>query len=270
VEWSGSNWNVQRIEHTFTDAQVTPTQTESISSVGDISRAFFHTQQRIGPTSFLRDVCLSGTEVELTADDTLTYRILYNNDDVGWTSFVNINATTWIVSNTETNSDRKMIVNHYNPSEHPSGGAEEDNWQVTINALSYGISEAAITGFSTQTDNCDQAYPHSFLNANLTSTTTVDFWQSDSDEENQYTFQVTEFPRTPALLVNCSFTGDLDDKKWTIGNIKNDYMDPEILNNGETVRICSNLSNPLYPNGDVEIIISTDHGFSITKTLTGI
>jgi len=43
VEWTGSNWAVQRITHDFTSAA---TQTETITSVGDRSRAFFHTQQR--------------------------------------------------------------------------------------------------------------------------------------------------------------------------------------------------------------------------------
>ena len=72
VEWTGSNWAVQRITHDFTSAA---TQTETITSVGDRSRAFFHTQQRNTNCGACDNADNIGSEVELVDPTTIEYRL---------------------------------------------------------------------------------------------------------------------------------------------------------------------------------------------------
>ena len=268
VEWIGVFWNVQRINHEFTDAQVSPTQSETITSVYDISRAFFHTQYEIGPDVDIRFVCHSGTEVELTDPTTLSYRIPYENNDQGWTTDVDMNATTWVISNLETDDLEKMIVNHYNPSPRGTGGSEEDNWQIGITPLRYDTSEAAVTGLSTQTDNCNTSYPRSFISSNLNSESTVEFWQSDTGSANQYTFQITEFPHVDIThVILCNGDSVLDTNRWMVGNVTNDYLDPNIFNPGETIHVCAQVSNPLWPISSIEVFVSTDDGYTTNSTI---
>jgi len=67
----------------------------------------------------------------------------------------------------------------------------------------------------------------------------------------------------PACTTNSNFgTND-----WIIGGITNDFLDPKIINAHEDAQICTKLSNPVYSNGNVQVIISTDFG-SIQNTTT--
>ena len=190
VEFTGSNWNVQRIEHTFTS---TATQTDTISSVGDISRAFFHTQQRNDLGDLYDGLCESGSEVELTGPTTLTYQLPYSTANWG----PNMIGVTWIISNTDTTLGEQMIVNHYNPTDQDdTTGTEEENWQPVTVALTYSTTESALSGLSSQSNGCGNAYPRGYLIAILTDSTTVDFYQSDAGQNQAYTFQVVELPRS--------------------------------------------------------------------------
>ena len=48
IEFTGSNWNVARVpDHVYTEAGVT--ETSAIAPVGSLTRAFIHTQKRVGP-----------------------------------------------------------------------------------------------------------------------------------------------------------------------------------------------------------------------------
>ena len=254
VEWIGSNWGVQRIQHTFTGA--TP-QTQAIpTSVGEISRAFFHHQQRNGGGGSADDADALGSEVELINPTTIEYRLPYGNS--GWGG--NMIAVTWVISNAETDNGERMIVNHYNPPERIGVGAEEDNWRVKLTpALTYTFNGTAITGMSGQNDENGSNAPQGFLNAKLTNSTYVDFYRSEENDDDEYTFQVTEFPRIFSCLSD-NPGANLDPTEWTINYIIDDNLDPQILNTNECASITAKLSNPISANGLLIITISTDNG----------
>jgi len=152
VEWTGSNWAVQRIPHEFTGG--TP-DTETITSVGDISRAFFHTQQRNEGGGSFDDAETAGSEVELINPTTIEYRLPYGTST--WGS--EMDAVTWVISNADTDNGERMVVNHYNPPER-TGGGQEDNWQVTLTPpLTYYTNGTAITGLSDQSDEGGSNFP---------------------------------------------------------------------------------------------------------------
>lgn len=247
IEFSGSNWNVERAEYEFGGAA---TQTDNIADVGDISRAFFHTQQRNVDSGNQDGLCQSGSEVELTDSTTITYRLPQTTS--GWGA--DMDAVTWVISNSDTTKGASMIVEHLNPPEHPTGGSEEDNWQVTITPLTYGLSATALTGVSTQSDGCGNAFPRSYISGQITALNTVDFWQSDSGQPQEYSFQTTQFPRPSP-------------SQWKIFNILNDIIDPDILNSDETAQIRASLTYPIFSNGNLAVVVSTDQGITTSNAL---
>lgn len=99
VEFTGSNWDVQRIEHPI----ATPGSVESvaIAAVGDMATAFTHTQTRT--TSGLVDEL--GAEVWLASPTALS--VLATS-----TSIADITIVTWIVRNTGA-TGRSMTVRRY-------------------------------------------------------------------------------------------------------------------------------------------------------------
>jgi len=251
IEWTGSNWAVQRITHDFTGAAF---QTETITSVGEISRAFFHTQQRNADGGCCNDARAAGSEVELINPTTIEYRL--PESTAGWSG--NMDAVTWVISNAEIDNGEYMVVNHYSDRRLDSG-SEEENWQFTITPLTYYTNGTTISGLSGQSDQGGTSYPNGYLVARLTDSTTVDFWRAETGQEDSYTFQVTEFPR----IINCvsDSPGDnIEVGEWTVNYIINDNQDPQILNANECAAITAKLSNPISPNGLLIITISTDKG----------
>ena len=198
VEFTGSNWAVQRIAHPFTSAA---SQTETITDVGDISRAFFHVQQRnTGGTSY-DGLCQAGAEVRLTATNTITYDLSRSTSNWG----ANMDSVVWVVSNSQT-ENYPLKVTHYNPAVRAGGGSEEDNWQDTITTLTYDINESAIGGLTSQSTGCGNAYPRGFISAKITGANTIDLYQSDSGQRQNYAYQIIEWPTAPA--VDNNITGD--------------------------------------------------------------
>lgn len=246
VEFSGSNWNVERIPHAFTGANP---QTEPVTDVGDITRAFFHHQQRnIGGTGAdgLEQV---GAEVELTDSTTLTYSL--NQGTGGWNG--NADSVTWVISNLETNIGNRMIVEHLHPAERlanlaAGSGPGQDSWTVAITPLTYPLSETAIAGMTAQSDGTGNSWPRGGINAEFIDSSTVMLYQSDDGQDQEYTFQVVQFPR-----------GAL---QWEISNILNDIIDPDIINSDETAQITASLTYPIFSGGNVIVVVSTDKGIT--------
>jgi len=259
VEWTGSNWAVQRIPHEFSGAGA---QTETITSVGDRSRAFFHTQQRNEGGGTFDDASDAGSEVELINPTTIEYRLPESTGSWG----TEMDAVTWVISNAEIDNGERMVVNHYSDRQ-TTINPEEQNWQFTITPLTYYTNGTTITGLSGQSDDTGSNFPNGYLVARLTDSTTVDFWRAETNQEDSYTFQVSEFPRIFSCLSD-NPGGNLDPTEWTINYILDDNLDPQILNANECAAITAKLSNPIFSGGLLIITISTDNGIISTISQT--
>ena len=73
----------------------------------------------------------------------------------------------------------------------------------------------------------------------------------------------TEYTEYLTFEKSCSTSAG----KWCIININNDLQDPNILNFGESMTVRATLSHPIYPNGLVTALISTDNGATTEKTV---
>lgn len=269
VEFSGYKWSVQRIEHSYTNDVF---QIESIENVGDISNAFFHNQQRNEDTGTSNSdaICQVGAEIELTSPTVLTYKL--PRSTTGWGS-ANMQGVTWIVSNSENRLDEKMIVSHINPPFEDASGAlpQEFNWKINMTSpLTYGVNETAITGMTAQSANgvtCTaNNYPQGSISANLTDSTTVDLWTSDTGAHDDYAFQVTEFPRLQKCVGGDS--DDISSNEWMINCIMHDYFEPGIINSQEEAEILVRLEYPMFANGVIEVSLSSENGHSTSQTIT--
>ena len=68
--------------------------------------------------------------------------------------------------------------------------------------------------------------------------------------------------------IECTTNSNFGQQEWVIGSIQTDILDPKILNSNEVARICTQLSNPIFTNGDVIITISSDIGVFANRTST--
>lgn len=248
VEWTGINWTVERVPHIGQAASLT---TESITDVGALDRAFlFDVQQRNEDNAGTDGLCEVGEEVWLSNTNELSFNHPWASG--GWDA--DMDEVVYVISNSETSGIRKMIVQRQQPTDQQdTSGPEEENWQGTINQLTYDISEAAIFGLTTQSNGCGTAFPRGSISALLTDTSTVNFWQSDSGQQQDYAFELVEFPRSAVFL-------PLASNEWTIVDIQNDNIDPGIINPDETAEIWAKLEYPIYTDGFVNVRLATDRG----------
>ena len=197
VEFTGSSWNLQRVERSGSDSP--NPSTKIITDVGDLSRAFIlQAQQRNADT--IENVCETGEQVWLSDTTTLSFKHEFGSDACTFNS--NMKQVVWILLNTNSGIGKKMIVEHAQPVDQlTTGGGEEDNWTQSISSLTYGIDESAIFGFTANSDGSGTTHPHGTIVADLTSSTTVNFWQSQDDEEQGYSFSVVQWPRSKTITI---------------------------------------------------------------------
>jgi len=68
--------------------------------------------------------------------------------------------------------------------------------------------------------------------------------------------------------IACTASASFDTNDWIIDSIRDDRLDPHILNNDETMRICAKLAYPIYANGEIQATFVTDTGIANSKTIT--
>ncbi len=94
----------------------------------------------------------------------------------------------------------------------------------------------------------------------------IDFWQSDSGQEQDYAFEVVEFPRSERCVDGTSSIIAVNE--WTINCIISDYFEPDVVNPNESPEILTKLQYPLFTNGLLNISVSTDKGITVNQTTT--
>ncbi len=188
VEFAGPNWTVQRSSHTYAAAGAT--ETETITSVNDISRAFIHTQKSVG--TGLQGIDEMGHTVWLSDSSTISYEI----QGGAGTPASHISAA-WVLENTQTRGN-VMVVTRSNGSS--AGGAEPFSTNINIGTTLADTSIASIFA-NTRSTGTGTAHPRAIAGFLIASASQYQLWRSDTGQTLTYRTEVVEWP-TAAPYVN--------------------------------------------------------------------
>ncbi len=181
VEFTGTNWKIQRSEHTYTAAG--SNETNTITAVNALSRTFMHVQKRSG--TGLNGMDEIGANVSLTATTTVTFIL-----QTGATTPASQTSVAWVIENTQTTGTPASV--------------QRANFSRTNNTNKPGTLSQAITAvgdmtntsvfINTRSSGTGTTYPQPMSGAKLTSTTNFDMWYSDGGTTINGRYEVVQWP----------------------------------------------------------------------------
>jgi len=193
VEFTGANWKVQRSEHTYSAVGIS--ETETITSVNSLSRAFIHTQHRAG--SALASHANYGHEVWLSSIGAVSYRL--NGAATSPTGHVSV---AWVIENTQV-TGKRMIVNRYNNTISAGGGGLTSvnvNFTNTIDDIT-----VASLFMNNSADGTGNTYPEPMVSATVISDTQFNLQVSDDGDNHLYRVEIVEWPTASRKLIQDDF-----------------------------------------------------------------
>lgn len=183
VEFTGYNWRVQRVEHAY--SAVATTETESITAINSISRAFLHTQKRYGVSSALANV---GHQVWISSIGAVSF-YLDSNASVA----ISPVSVAWVIENTQT-ANGAMFVQQ--ASGNTSGGTEPMIISLPISTPVNATNNTSLF-VNTSANETGDAMPRPIAGVYLTSTSTYQLWRSDTSGGGVLSYR-TEIVQWPA------------------------------------------------------------------------
>lgn len=242
VEFTGSNWKIQNnISHDIINDATN--EFETINAVNDWSQAFIISSHKAANGN--TGLCEAGwnTWPDPGNTDRILFRMRASSGPF---------ASPTIIAHVAENPF--MSINHIDSItgaeiEMPSG----------VNTQDYAITEVKDmnqTGvFATaDTDGCGTAYPRFARNYQLSSPTNLEFFTARSGQPGDIVAQIITFPpQGPS--------------QWIIDNIINDGLDPNIINKDEIAQITVSLTYPIFPGGNLAIVVSTDKGVTSSNAV---
>lgn len=180
VEFSGVNWSVQRVQHAYAAAGVT--ETESITPVNSLARAFLHTQKRMGATT---NVVHFGHEVWLSSIGAVSFQL-----ETGASVAVEQTSVAWVIENQQT-SLGAMAVQRSNGN--TTGGTAPLSLSITLPTPLAATNNTSIMG-NGRAAGANTNYPRPLAGLSITSTTTYQIWRSDTGSLLTYRVELVEWP----------------------------------------------------------------------------
>lgn len=205
VEFTGSNWTVAR--YSFQAAADNTAETQTITSVGAISRAFLVVQGHADAAS-----SRAAHTTELTDVDELTH--LVRGESATTT------AVTWVVSNSDTGAGAMNVQRA--GAVLTAGGGNPQSETVAITAVD-DLAEASIMGVSGYSEAATADDHQHLFSAELTAVDEVTINAGADAQDLTVEFEVVEWPATAAaatddvevalqidVTVTPALTGDVD------------------------------------------------------------
>jgi hypothetical protein len=180
VEFTGSNWKVQRIQHAYT--AVGTTETEAMTAVNSLSRAFVHVQKR-APSSTHANF---GQEVWLSGIGQVSF--LLSPDAATPASHV---AVAWVIENTQT-LGTPMDVTRSNGAYGITGVSPQTN----IVTISPAVADLSVTSIfmNNRATTTNNTWPEPILGVRILSTTQYEIWRSDITASVFFRTEIVEWP----------------------------------------------------------------------------
>jgi len=180
VEYTGMNWQVQRIEHSYTAAGTI--ETEPITPVSSLAQTFVHSQKRMGASS---PVASYGQEVWLSSVGALSFELAAAADMA-----VDHTAVVWVVENLQT-GDGAMRVQRQSGS--TVSGAEPLALVLPLSTTLEAVNNASIFG-SSAAEGANTAHPRAIAGLQITSDSDYRIWRSDTGSRLHYQVEIVEWP----------------------------------------------------------------------------
>ncbi len=180
VDFSGINWQVQRVEHTY--ASSTITETESIAPVNGLTRTFIHAQKRMGA---LGNVNNFGHEVWLSSIGSLSFKL----EPLATTPSGHV-SVAWVIENFQT-SGGAMYVQRSNGT--TDAGTEPFTQSVPLFVPIEATNNTTIHSMS-RVVGANSNFPLPQAGAYINSTSTYTLWRSEATGQLTYRTEIVEWP----------------------------------------------------------------------------
>ena len=181
VEFTGSNWKVQRSERTYTG--VGATETNSITAVNSLSRTFLHVQKRASVNTHAN----FGHEVWLSGIGQISFLL-----DAAATTPAGQTSVAWVIENTQTTGGSPMIVTRSSGTFNTTGTSPQAN-NVNIGKTLADLTIASIFA-NNRSDTALTTWPEPIMGARIISTTQYELWRSDIAANIGYRTEIVEWP----------------------------------------------------------------------------
>ncbi len=237
VEFTGSNWQVQRVEHTFTNAGTT--ETEPITAVNSLTRTFLHTQKR--NIAGLNGTDEFGHEVWLSSIGFVSFFL-----ESGATTPSGQTSVVWVIENIQTTSGAMEVTRYSGTS---NGGTAPLTVSVPFGG---GFTLDDITNSSifanARSSVAGTTHPRAIAGAKIASTTAFELWRSNTGSVLTYRTEIVEWPTAGLAIKQNYYQFYVDNNAldptdpWPVGGAdlgENTVLGPsdEPLGEGERLRI---------------------------------
>ncbi len=181
VEFTGANWKIQRIEHTYTAAGVV--EAESMNAVTSRNQTFVHAQKRVGEG--LSSIDEGGHLVEIYSVSGVSFELR----DSAQTPANHV-SVAWVIENTQTGAGAMAVYRS-------SGELLDPDPEPALYSISIGAtinpSNASIFGVNT-TFGTGTTYPRLHTGFTIASSTHYEIYRSDTNNDMEYMVEVLEWP----------------------------------------------------------------------------
>lgn len=239
VEFTGSNWKIQRIEHQYTDGG--EVETSSIDAVNSLSRTFMETQKRLGSSQTA--VNEYGHEVWLSSVGAVSFQI---DDDVSDAS--EHTSVVWVIENTQTGDGAMQVYR--------SNGTLADAGIVQPQVLDVNIGDTVLPSASSLFVNARSTginlnFPRPIIGARLINDSEYRVWNSDGGGTQTFRTEVIEWPTAQTTFAQNTYRFYVDDDTLT----PSDPWPPGAQDLGENMSITDN-DEPLGLGEQVRVRMS--------------
>ncbi|MEK6970727.1 MAG: hypothetical protein AABW68_03455 [archaeon] len=194
VEFIGKNWEVQRVQHTYLAAGANEAETMT-QFINDINKAFLHTQ--LATNSGTNDE--AGHRAWIDSNSNVTFRAAAGAS----IPTVTMIGAVWIIENTQVDGNQMNVQTWFGND--ATGGSEPQTSTQTINQVR-DVNQTSIWGEGADASGTGGTPPRGTIGMQLTNTTTVTLWTSDTGNASDYVFQVVEWPSAPTVTASASKT----------------------------------------------------------------
>lgn len=227
VEFTGVNWNVQRVEHVFTTAGVT--ETESITTVNSLSRTFLQAQKLSGDELYNLDE--SGHEVWLSSIGAVSFSL-----ESGSTNPSQQKSVAWIIESTQI-GDGAMEVYRSNGQINSTTG-QPNSYFIGIGGTV--LPQNASIWASNRSSGAGNAHPRALLGVTIVNDTQYELWKSDEGQNQNFRVEVVDWPVAETSIRQTDYRIYVDNDSLT----PTDPWPPGIVDLGENEAI-TDLDEPL-------------------------